>query len=180
MLKILTFFYPIWILNIINYILLIDVFYIASDFVFYKEETQRDQYVEHDYYDYSYYDSDYYENSYNYNYYDYYNYYNYRGFDYYNRTESTQTETRTFPTTRIAAKPGKKGRLAERKKKKKLAVYEASSWNYLQLAIELCYIGKVLDYVIHLLRYPHISIFYIYKTVFGFFNGNCFFLYGRI
>ena len=61
MLKILTFFYPIWILNIINYILLIDVFYIASDFVFYKEETQRDQYVEHDYYDYSYYDSDYYE-----------------------------------------------------------------------------------------------------------------------
>ena len=162
MLKILTFFYPIWILNIINYILLIDVFYIASDFVFYKEETQRDQYVEHDYYDYSYYDSDYYENSYNYNYYDYYNYYNYRGFDYYNRTESTQTETRTSPTTRTAAKPGKKGRLAERKKKKKLAVYEASSWNYLQLAIELCYIGKVLNYVIHLLI---ISIFYLFLSI---------------
>ena len=130
----------------------IDVFYIASDFVFYKEETQRDQYGELDYYDYSYYDPDYYENSYNYNYYDYYNYYNYRGFDYYNRTKTTTT---TSPTTRTAAKPGKKGRLAESEKKKKLAVYEASSWNYLQLAIELCYIGKVLNNVIHLLSSPH-------------------------
>ena len=29
-----------------------------------------------------------------------------------------------------------------------IGVYEASSWNYLQLAIEICYLGKVLEIII--------------------------------
>ena len=29
-----------------------------------------------------------------------------------------------------------------------IGVYEASSWNYLQLAIEICYLGKVLKIIV--------------------------------
>ena len=29
-----------------------------------------------------------------------------------------------------------------------IGVYEASSWNYLQLAIEICYLGKVLNVIV--------------------------------